>query len=83
MCLYTATPSYIRAAVSAADIQHDLVTKSAKEEKSFTIDDSMFVLDIEGERVLCLFAETACRVTIPMSDNHSRIIIYADVKKTS
>ena len=24
------------------------------------------VLDIEGERVVCLFAETACRVTIPM-----------------
>ena len=64
--MYTATPSCIRPAVSAAVIQHDLIAKSAKEEKSFIIDDSMCVLDIGDERVVCLFAETACRVTIPM-----------------
>ena len=64
--MYIATPSCIRPAVSAADIQHDLIAKSANEEKSFTIDDSMCVLDNEGERVVCSFAETACRVTISM-----------------
>ena len=51
--MYTATPSCIRPAVSAAVIQHDLIAKSAKEEKSFTIDGAMCVLDNEGERVVC------------------------------